>query len=308
MMFSKLAQKYQGARLYKLPPSEMDSKLLWLTTEKKEEFLSIPKTNLTNGEMELLLTLFPIAVSPHKVQNQTAESQNWHEYLYAGSPLEINPFPKDEFRIIQFSIEETVENDLLIEAFRSIFAEQAVIVFNSPATGAIVEKKTEWTLPEEELLSAAAVIEGDFYVSPRFFIGRFYSIDDAFLSFFEEERKLFSFAEKNIAKGRVFTFPSTFPPFALHHVPKQTKIRMFSDIKEVFAEDEELKKTIITYLENQSNTSQTAKALFMHRNSVQYRIDKFIEKIGIDIKTFQGALTVYLACLETEQNSSDMED
>ena len=128
-------------------------------------------------------------------------------------------------------------------------------------------------------------------------------MDEGFLPLFEEERNLFRFAEKTMAKGRVFTFPSTFPSYALHHVPKQTKNRMFADMMVLFSEDEELRKTIKTYLEYQSNTSQTAKALFMHRNSVQYRIDKFIEKIGIDIKTFQGALTVYLACLEMEQDN-----
>ncbi|MGD6965455.1 PucR family transcriptional regulator [Rossellomorea vietnamensis] len=305
-MLSKLQQKYPESKLYKVLPSELIPDHLLLANETNEEFLSIPKQNLSNGEMELLLTLFSEAVPSGNIQNKTEESKNWHEYLYEGDSLKFRVSPKDMYRIIQFSIEEKVETDLLTEALRSIFAEQAVIVFNSPASGAIVEKKTEWTLPEEELLSAAAVIEGDFYVSPRFFIGRFYSIDDSFLSFFEEERNLFSFAEKNISKGRVFTFPSTFPPFALHYVPKQTKTRMFADIKSVFAEDEELKKTIKTYLENQSNTSQTAKALFMHRNSVQYRIDKFIEKIGIDIKTFQGALTVYLACLETEEDDNNM--
>jgi DNA-binding PucR family transcriptional regulator len=35
----------------------------------------------------------------------------------------------------------------------------------------------------------------------------------------------------------------------------------------------------------------------MHRNSLQYRIDKFIEKTGIDIKHFKGAVAVYLAIL-----------
>ncbi|WP_113928260.1 helix-turn-helix domain-containing protein [Bacillus sp. P14.5] len=307
-MLLKLHHKYPESKLLKVPPSEQSKDHLWLTTEDKKEFLSIPKNCLSPKETELLLTLFTEADTTGNVQNNSPESQSWHDFLYGGASLELNTSPKDRYRIIQFSIEDKVENELLTEALRSIFAEQAVIVFNSPAAGAIVEKKTEMTLPEEELLSAAAVIEGDFYVSPRFFIGRFYSIDDSFLSFFEEERNLFSFAENNISKGRVFTFPSTFLPFVLHHVPKKTKTRMFADIKDVFAEDEELKITIKTYLENQSNTSQTAKSLFMHRNSVQYRIDKFIEKIGIDIKTFQGALTVYLACLETEEDDNNMGD
>jgi DNA-binding PucR family transcriptional regulator len=306
-MLAKLQQKYPESQLHSVPPSEEDPDTLWLTTEANEEFLAIPKHLLTPSEAELLCILFSEAAPLQSWQNDTAESRSWHDYLYNGIPLENKISRKAQFRIIQFSIKDKVENDLLIEAFRSIFAEQAIIVFTSPGTGAIVEKRTEWSLPEEELLSAAAVIEGDFFASPTFFIGRFYSLNDQFLSFFNEEKNLFAFAEQNIAKGRVFTFASTFPSFVLEHVPKQTKTSLFADILQLFTEDEELKKTIKTYLENQSNTSQTAKVLFMHRNSVQYRIDKFIEKIGIDIKTFQGALTVYLACLEFDQDDH-MED
>ncbi|EDL63233.1 PucR family transcriptional regulator [Bacillus sp. SG-1] len=304
-MLLKLQQKYPQARLHKVPPSEEDPETLWLTDEANEEFLAIPKHLLTQSEIDLLCSLFSEAAPSGNWNNDTLESRSWHDYLYDGMPLREDVSPKDHYRVIQFAIKENVENDLLKEAFRSIFAEQAVIVFTSSGTGAIVEKQTEWSLPEEELLSAAAVIEGDFFVSPTFFIGRFYAINDRFPSFFKEEKNLFSFAEKNISKDRVFTFPSTFPSFVLHYVPKQTKTSMFADIIQLFAEDEELKKTIKTYLENQSNTSQTAKVLFMHRNSVQYRIDKFIEKIGIDIKTFQGALTVYLACLEIEQEITE---
>ncbi|RIW30912.1 hypothetical protein D3H55_16130 [Bacillus salacetis] len=303
-MLAKLQLKYPESKLYTVPPAKEDPDTLWLTTETNEEFLAIPKHLLTQSEAELLCTLFSEAAPLQSWQNDTADSRSWHDFLFDGSSLELDIPPKEQFRIIQFSIREKVDNDLLKEAFRSIFAEQAIIVFTSSGTGAIVEKKTEWSLPDEELLSAAAVIEGDFFVSPAFFIGRFYSLNDQFHSSFKQEQNLFSFAEKNFAKGRVFTFPSTFPSFVLQHVPKQTKTSMFADILQLFAEDEELKKTIKTYLENQSNTSQTAKVLFMHRNSVQYRIDKFIEKIGIDIKTFQGALTVYLACLEFDEDDN----
>ncbi|WP_456271945.1 PucR family transcriptional regulator [Bacillus sp. AK031] len=302
MMLIKLKQRYPESILTNVPPQKEDPLHLWLTTASRENFLAIPKASLTQSESDLLCSLF-IEASPSKEwYNDSEESRCWHGFLYNGQPLHIPVSQKDDYRIIQFSIKEQVEADLLKEALRNIFAEQAVIVFTSPSSGAIVERRTQWSLPEEELFSAAVVIESDFYSTPKFFIGRFHSVDEGFLPLFKEERKLFSFAEKNITKGKIYTFPSTFPSFALHYVPKQTKERMFSDVLEIFSEDEELKKTIKTYLENQSNTSQTAKVLFMHRNSVQYRIDKFIEKVGIDIKTFQGAVTVYLACLEMEQD------
>nr|MDH3110555.1 helix-turn-helix domain-containing protein [Bacillus altitudinis] len=38
---------------------------------------------------------------------------------------------------------------------------------------------------------------------------------------------------------------------------------------------------------------EAAKALYVHRNSLQYRIDKFIERTGLDIRHFQEASAAY---------------
>ncbi|MXV42460.1 PucR family transcriptional regulator, partial [Bacillus subtilis] len=40
----------------------------------------------------------------------------------------------------------------------------------------------------------------------------------------------------------------------------------------------------------------------LHRNSLQYRIDKFIERSGIDIKSYKGALLAYFICLQNESS------
>jgi DNA-binding PucR family transcriptional regulator len=45
------------------------------------------------------------------------------------------------------------------------------------------------------------------------------------------------------------------------------------------------------------NVSLAAKKLYLHRNTLQYRVDKFIEKTGIDIKHFGNAVSIYLALM-----------
>jgi DNA-binding PucR family transcriptional regulator len=60
--------------------------------------------------------------------------------------------------------------------------------------------------------------------------------------------------------------------------------------------------SIKVFLENNLNASLTAKKLYIHRNTLQYRIDKFIDKTGIQLKDFYGAYTVFLACLLFEQS------
>ncbi|MER2142109.1 MAG: helix-turn-helix domain-containing protein, partial [Priestia megaterium] len=52
------------------------------------------------------------------------------------------------------------------------------------------------------------------------------------------------------------------------------------------------------------NVSLAAKKLYMHRNSLQYRIEKFIDRTHLDIKHFTGAVSAYLAILALK-NSQD---
>ena len=78
----------------------------------------------------------------------------------------------------------------------------------------------------------------------------------------------------------------------------------------VLKNDKELKNKIINYItkksssevihtvrefiENNMNSSMSAKKLFMHRNTLNYRIDNFIEATNINVKTFKGANAIYM--------------
>lgn len=53
-------------------------------------------------------------------------------------------------------------------------------------------------------------------------------------------------------------------------------------------------ETIIGFIEQNLNATKTAKVLYMHRNTLNYRLDNFIRKTEIDVRTFKGALAMYL--------------
>jgi DNA-binding PucR family transcriptional regulator len=62
-------------------------------------------------------------------------------------------------------------------------------------------------------------------------------------------------------------------------------------------EDKELLLTIEAFLQSNLNASSTAKRLFIHRNSLQYRLEKLLEKTGMDIRTFSNATFIFLATM-----------
>ena len=68
--------------------------------------------------------------------------------------------------------------------------------------------------------------------------------------------------------------------------------------------DEETLNIIRTFFENNLNLSETSRKLYVHRNTLVYRLDKIEKKYGLDIKTFEDALTFKLAMLVTDYINS----
>ncbi len=61
--------------------------------------------------------------------------------------------------------------------------------------------------------------------------------------------------------------------------------------------DEETLATIQKFYENNLNISETARQLYVHRNTLVYRLEKLEKLTGLDIRTFEDALTLRIALM-----------
>lgn len=74
-------------------------------------------------------------------------------------------------------------------------------------------------------------------------------------------------------------------------------------IQEIFGDnvpeelDDEMLSTINKFFENNLNVSETSRQLFVHRNTLVYRIEKLQKSTGLDIRTFDDALTFKIALM-----------
>lgn len=77
--------------------------------------------------------------------------------------------------------------------------------------------------------------------------------------------------------------------------------RMF--IKEIFENkspedfDEETLTTINRFFENSLNVSETSRQLYIHRNTLVYRLDKLQRSTGLDLRVFEDAITFKIALM-----------
>ncbi len=104
---------------------------------------------------------------------------------------------------------------------------------------------------------------------------------------FYSDRNIISYS--NLGIGRL-----------IYQLPKQL-CEMF--IKEIFDGkspdefDEETITTINKFFENNLNVSETSRQLYIHRNTLVYRLDKLQKSTGLDLRIFEDAITFKIALM-----------
>ena len=74
-------------------------------------------------------------------------------------------------------------------------------------------------------------------------------------------------------------------------------------IREIFGEkipeelDEETLSTLEKFFDNNLNVSETSRQLFLHRNTLVYRIEKLQKVTGLDVRNFDDAMTLKIALM-----------
>jgi len=68
--------------------------------------------------------------------------------------------------------------------------------------------------------------------------------------------------------------------------------------------DEETLSTVNLFFENSLNISETARKLYVHRNTLVYRLEKIQKTTGLDVRVFDDALTFKIALMVTKHMKS----
>ena len=74
-------------------------------------------------------------------------------------------------------------------------------------------------------------------------------------------------------------------------------IREIFEVKSPDDFDEETLTTINKFFENNLNVSETSRQLYIHRNTLVYRLDKLQKSTGLDLRVFEDAITFKIALM-----------
>ncbi|MBR7116106.1 MAG: helix-turn-helix domain-containing protein [Clostridia bacterium] len=104
---------------------------------------------------------------------------------------------------------------------------------------------------------------------------------------FDIERPVMSY--ENLGIGRlIYQLPSTLCEIFLGEVFKKGSLESL---------DRETLMTVQSFFENNLNVSETSRKLFVHRNTLVYRLEKIRKLTGLDLREFDHAVTFKVALM-----------
>ena len=104
---------------------------------------------------------------------------------------------------------------------------------------------------------------------------------------FESEKSIINY--ENLGLGRIiYQLPTTLCEMFLNEVFKKKPIETL---------DEDTLETINKFFENNLNVSETSRKLYVHRNTLVYRLEKIKKITGLDLREFDHAIVFKVAMM-----------
>ncbi len=115
---------------------------------------------------------------------------------------------------------------------------------------------------------------------------------------FDTDKKIVNYNKLGIAR-LIYQLPTTLCDMFLNEVFPNGSTKLF---------DNEILFTIHKFFENSLNVSETSRKLFIHRNTLVYRLDKIKKITGLDLRDFEDAIVFQVALMVQKYLSSSRDE
>lgn len=298
-MLEKLANHFKTTFTTNFTPD--DTTKYWFQTEDGEMF-GIVKTALSEGELNLLRTLFLLVEHTETSPRNSIINLKWRQFLFEDS--NDLPFLDDveSIRFFYFSLKQPVVDSINFEdAIKGAFQQPTILWVNN-MYGIIIEEKPHSVFLKEDFIQLSDTLTSDFLVVIYSFIGQLHRADLFLKEKFRKEKQCFQELLTFVEQEKTVMFYEAFPILLVTSAHMIDQELLSSYLIESL-QDGEMLHTLKVFLQYNLNASLAAKRLHIHRNSLQYRFDKLINKTGIDCRDFSNAAFLSLAIpLITQRN------
>ncbi len=255
------------------------------------KWFTLPLNQLSKTEIQLLKKLYP---EDFQVEGNR---HPWYQILFSGASI-----PKrGAFRILQIHLQSMPaysKNDWLLSIEEMLKPLDSFFIKEKELL--LVEKKSRSNFSLDDLKGLFATLDADFDATTKVYVGNFFTQNENPQALFKEEQTIFNKERSRFLQENFLSLA----PVALDYLTKDAiqKSLVMQSFASFLRQDQDLVAIIKALLHNQGNISSAAKDLFMHRNTLQYRLDKFHEQTGFHLKNIEDLTLCYLL-IQEEKNT-----
>lgn len=235
----------------------------------------IESWELNDKERMLLKSLYPFQ-----------EATKWMQYLLYEKEIE----EKDQtVHILQIHLNQG-DSDLWLHMFLSFFDKYEEVFSLSEQDHVLILNQDE--IGEIELGGIIQTLHEDLGINASIYIGEAISVNKNIVACFKEDQELF---EKVKHQFGVYDFKSL---YIKHYIGSHLKTSAhLSNINKEITKIKDGAQLVEVLWECQGNITLAAQLLYLHRNTLNYRLDKFEESTGLSLRSLQDLQLAYFSQL-----------
>lgn len=293
-------QELENKRFMKIQDEGMD---IYILVAFGEQQYSYPVAKIAVNQLQALLVAY----------KEKFDRNNFFQNLILDNLLLVDIYNRAkklhlevEAKRIVYLIETKVEGETLAkELLRSLFSQQSGnYVTSVDEKNIVLIKSLHKEGMEEEIQQTAKIIVDMLNAEAMLRVKVAYG---TVVNELKDVSKSYKEAKMALDVGKIFYLEKNiigYEKLGIGRLIYQLPVslcRMF--MNEIFGDnlpdklDEETQITIRKFFENNLNVSETARQLYIHRNTLVYRIEKLEKETGLDIRNFDDALTFKIALM-----------
>ena len=258
---------------------------------EENTYLQIPFDELSSRELALLEKL---TKTPTKVSSQLSP---WQHYLEQEGqcPVQLDTIQFIHVCLIQKN--EDFNEQEWLEMMQEIFGDVLTSFSCFPKHYTIVRKADVETISTQELQAIHATVEEDFAISMKIFIGNVWKMSEEIPGIYQAEKALFvtylheSNKQTCLAFAPMVLWGFTQKKLDISPIPETLYAQMVQD---------ECPDLIEALWHERGTLTKAATRLFIHRNTLQYRIDRFGQLTGLSLKNMDALTLCHFLLMQQE--------
>ena len=260
-------------------------KLGYLTLPlSSQQWILLEETNLTEREKQLIALL---------TQQEQASSLNpWYSYLIEGKGQAPQTFKKIQLVYCHLSYYQQENLASWLDMMQTLFPNCQTVLQVGVQDYVFILQQDKYSSVRSILSDTIEAVEYDFGLRLSIMLSQVWSQTgyQALSDLIQAERDLFKAWWRQGHQG-----VNTFSQLYLWSLGEGlVDLRIIKDyLRQLILDQDQIQEIILSLWENSAVLTKTAQQLYLHRNSLQYKIDKWEELTGLQLKELTDLTLCY---------------